>query len=144
MSVIHRFQGGADSWKWEDVPVEAIKAGVTGQRFISKRDGSCNLELRYFEIQPGAASNCEKHNYEHAVLVLRGRGTVVIREDVFPVQFGDAIFVDANAKHQFRANKDEPFGFLCTVLAETLRPQVLGEQKRVLFDDERCAERRQA
>ena len=138
MSVIHRFKGRSGSWEWEGVPVEELKSGVTGQRFISKRDGSYNLELRYFEIQPGAASNCEKHNYEHAVLVLRGRGTVVIEEDVFPVQFGDAIFVDANAKHQFRAGQDEPFGFLCTVIAEELRPQVLGEQKRVLFDDKAC------
>jgi len=138
VSVIHRFRGDADSWKWEDVPVETIKAGVTGQRFISKRDGSRNLELRYFEIQPGASSNCEKHNYEHAVLVLRGRGTVVIGENVFPVQFGDAIFVEPNEKHQFRANKNEIFGFLCTVLAAALRPQVLGEQRRVLFDEDIC------
>jgi len=138
MSIIHRFQGSNGSWDWEGVPLEHLTPEVTARRFISRRDGSNNLELRYFEIQPGAASNCEKHNYEHAVLILRGRGAVLIGDDVFPVQCGDAIFVEPNEKHQFRAAKDALLGFLCAVLDEALRPKALGKQERVLFDDAIC------
>ena len=136
MGVIHRFQGGDGDWAWEGVPRTDLQPGITAQRFISRQDGSNNLELRYFEIEPGARSNHEQHNYEHAVLFLRGRGTILLGEEIFPVQFGDAVFVEADEVHQFRAAEDEPLGFLCTVLDKELRVKVHGEQTLVIFDDE--------
>ena len=87
MSVIHSFKGVDGGWDWEGVPVLSYgpeRPGVTVQRFISRRDKSNNLELRYFELEPGAVSNFESHNYEHAVLVLRGRGTVRLGEQLHP------------------------------------------------------------
>ncbi|HEY53803.1 MAG TPA: cupin domain-containing protein [Caldilineae bacterium] len=135
MSIIHRFLGKNGSWDWEDVPVEQLQPGVTARRFISRRDGSDQLELRYFELEPGANSNDERHNYEHAVLVLRGRGAVRLGDEVFSVQAGDAIFVEPNERHQFKATADEPFGFLCTVLDPELRIAVHGEQTRIIFDE---------
>ncbi len=134
MSVIHRFRGETDGWDWEDVPVERIAPGVTARRFISRRDGSDHLELRYFELQPGAGSHYEAHNYEHAVLVLRGQGEVALGEQAFPVSRGDAIFIPADEKHQFRASTNEVFGFLCTVLDPEFRKKVYGPPRRVYFD----------
>ena len=136
MGAIHRFQGIDGGWDWEGVPRNLLQPGVTVQRFVSRRDESNKVELRYFEIEPGASSNHEQHNYEHAVLVLRGRGTIRLGEDVFPVQFGDAVFVGSDEIHQFRATEDELLGFLCTVLDKELRVAVHGEQKLVIFDDE--------
>jgi quercetin dioxygenase-like cupin family protein len=98
------------------------------QRFISRRDKSNNLELRYFELEPGAVSNFESHNYEHAVLVLRGRGTVRLGEQHHLINFGDVIFVSADEIHQFLAAADEPLGFMCAVLDKELRVTVHGEQ----------------
>jgi len=136
MGVVHHFKGKDGGWDWEGVPCNQLQPGITVQRFISRRDGSNNIEMRYFEIEPGARSNFEKHNYEHAVLVLRGRGEILLGEDVFPVKFGDAVFVEADEIHQFRAAEDELFGFLCTVLDKELRVTVHGEQTLVIFDDE--------
>jgi len=136
MSIIHRFQGRNGGWDWEGVPLEQNKPGLTARRFISRRDGSENLELRYFELEPGASSNYEQHNYEHAVLVLRGQGIVLLGGEVSYVQEGDAIFVESDEKHQFRATMEGPFGFLCTVLDPNLRVAVHGEQIRILFDEE--------
>ena len=134
MGVIHRFQGGDGEWDWEGVPRTDLQPGITAQRFISRRDGSDNLELRYFEIEPGARSNHERHNYEHAVLILRGRGTILLGEEIVPVRFGDAVFVESDEVHQFRAAEDEPLGFLCTVLDKELRVRVHGEQRLTIFD----------
>ncbi len=139
MGVIHHFRGHDGRWAWADVPLQdygPVRPGVTVQRFISRQDNSNNMELRYFELEPGACSNYEQHNYEHAVLVLRGRGTVRLGEELLPIQFGDAIFVEADEIHQFRAADDEPLGFLCAVLDKELRVTVHGEQKLVIFDDE--------
>ena len=94
MSIIHSFQGVNGGWDWEGVPVLSYgpeRPGVTVQRFISRRDKSNNLELRYFELEPGTTSNHESHNYEHAVLILRGRGTVRLGEQIHPIKFGDVI-----------------------------------------------------
>lgn len=139
MSIIHRFRGKNGGWDWEGVPIEQIKHGLTARRFISRADGSKNLELRYFELEPGASSNYEQHNYEHAVLVLRGRGAVILGEDVSYVQVGDAIFIEPDEKHQFQASMEEPFGFLCTVLDSELRVAVHGDQTRILLDKETAA-----
>ncbi len=135
MSTVHRFSGQGEAWDWEDVPVEEIAPGVTARRFISRRDGSDHLELRYFELQPGAHSHYEAHNYEHAVLVLRGQGQVVLGETPISVARGDAIFIPADEKHQFRASASETFGFLCTVLDPEFRKGVYGEPRRIYFDE---------
>jgi quercetin dioxygenase-like cupin family protein len=131
MSVIHHFQGVEGGWDWEGVPVLSYgpeRPGVTVRRFISRRDRSNNLEVRYFELEPGAVSNFEDHNYEHAVLVLRGHGTLHLDGVDHPIQFGDAIFVGADAIHQFRAASDDTLGFMCAVLDKELRVTVHGEQ----------------
>ncbi len=139
MSVIHRFQGDNGGWDWAGVPVHnygPARPNVSVRRFISRQDNSNNLELRYFELEPGACSNYEQHNYEHAVLVLRGRGTIRLGTELWPIQFGDAIFVSADEIHQFRAAANEPLGFMCAVLDKDLRVTVHGEQTLVMFDDE--------
>ncbi|MBN1995160.1 MAG: cupin domain-containing protein [Anaerolineae bacterium] len=139
MGVVHHFKGDNENWDWEGVPVQnygPARPGVSVRRFISGQDNSNNMELRYFELEPGACSNFEQHNYEHAVLVLRGQGTVCLGEEVFPIRFGDAIFVEADEIHQFRAAQDEALGFMCAVLDKELRVAVHGEQKLVIFDDE--------
>jgi quercetin dioxygenase-like cupin family protein len=137
MSAIHRFIGTAGNWEWEGVAVHnygSARPGVNVRRFISRQDSSNNLELRYFELEPGSCSNHERHNYEHAVLVLRGRGQVRIGDDLQPIHTGDAIFLEANEIHQFLAAENETLGFLCAVLDKDLRPGVHGAQTLEIFN----------
>ena len=139
MGTIHRFQGRDKGWAWEGVPIGnygEARPGVTVQRFISRQDNSNNMEIRYFEIQPKACSNFEKHNYEHAVLVLRGSGTVQLGEEVHEIRCGDAIFIESDDIHRFVAGPDGPLGFMCAVLDKELRFSVHGEQDLVMFDDD--------
>ena len=134
MSVIHRFVGVGGGWDWEGVAVQDYgpeRPGVTVRRFISRQDESNNMEIRYFELQPGATSNFESHNYEHAVLVLRGQGSIRLGDQVHPIQFGDAIFVESDQIHQFRAADNDALGFMCAVLDKDLRVTVHGAQRLV-------------
>ena len=131
MSIIHAFKGVDGGWDWEGVPVVSYgpeRPGVTVRRFISRRDGSGNMEVRYFELEPGATSNFESHNYEHAVLILRGRGVVRLGDELHPIKFGDTLFVSVDEVHQFRAADDDMLGFMCAVLDKDLRVTVHGEQ----------------
>ena len=138
MSVIHRFTGRDGGWDWEGVPVQeygAARPGVSVRRFISRQDASNNMEMRYFEMQPGASTSHERHNYEHAVLVLRGHGTILLGEEIIPIGFGDAIFIASDEIHQLRAAEDDTLGVLCAVLDRDLRPSVHGEQTLTRFPD---------
>jgi len=138
MGTIHRFQGRNGSWAWEGVPLQEYgesRPGVTVQRFISRQDNSNNMEIRYFELQAGMSSNFEKHNYEHAVLVLKGTGTVQIGDEIHEIGFGDAIFIESDDVHRFVAGDEGPLGFMCAVLDKELRFQVHGEQDLVMYDD---------
>jgi quercetin dioxygenase-like cupin family protein len=130
MGIIHRFKGINGNWDWEGVPLEGYGSespDATVRRFISRLDGSSNIEMRYFELQSGAHSNLERHNYEHGVLILRGQGTVRLGTETFPVRFGDTIYIPPNEIHQFRAG-DDVLGFMCVVLDPELRAAVHGEQ----------------
>jgi quercetin dioxygenase-like cupin family protein len=139
MGTIHKFKGKNGDWAWEDVNLQeygAAAPGITVQRFLSRRDNSNNMELRYFELQPGAQSNYEKHNYEHAVLILRGSGRVQLGEKQFDLQTGDTVFVESGEVHRFIAGGDGPFGFMCAVLDKELRFTVHGEQHLEIYDRE--------
>jgi quercetin dioxygenase-like cupin family protein len=81
---------------------------------VSSADGAGDVELRYFSIPAGGASALERHAHEHAILVLHGRGEVLLGDVVHVVGEGDADFVESEELHQLRAVDEEPLGFLCT------------------------------
>jgi quercetin dioxygenase-like cupin family protein len=87
---------------------------------------STRFHVRYFEIAPGGFTSLERHQHEHVVVVLRGRGHVQLGGQVHVVGYGDTVYVAPQESHQFRnASADEPFGFLCIVDAERDGPVLL-------------------
>lgn len=88
---------------------------IVGARKQQPSDPGPSLELRYFELQPGAASRLEKHEHQHYVIVRRGLGYAVLGTTVTEISAGDVIFVDALELHQFVNRADELFGFFCVV-----------------------------
>ena len=122
-SKVIRHQGG---FEWEQIALEPYKAtteiwkGITRRELIGKRGESPRFHVRYFEIAPGGYSTLEKHEHEHAVIPIRGRGEVQFGCYVYRVGFGDVVYVAPDDPHQFRnpEGSDEPFGFLCIVNAE--------------------------
>jgi quercetin dioxygenase-like cupin family protein len=112
---------------WEGVTPEVYKdAGegwltVTRHRLLGSAEG-LPFRLRYFEIAPGGYTTFERHEHQHAVIAIRGEGTVRLGDRWESVRFGDVVYVAPNEPHQFRAAGDEPFGFVCVVDAERDRP----------------------
>ncbi|MCA8920640.1 MAG: cupin domain-containing protein [Planctomycetes bacterium] len=122
-----------EAFRWQGVAAEAYKTdtstyqGMTRFELLGKRGESPKFHVRYFEIAPGGYSTLEKHEHEHCVIPLRGRGEVQIGCRLYPLAFGDMVYVCPADPHQFRAAEDasEPFGFLCIVNAERDRPEPL-------------------
>jgi len=112
---------------WEGVEIEGYRPGddpggtgvsrhtIVGGRKQEQSEPGPAMELRYFELQPGAASRLEKHEHEHYVIVRRGDGYAIVGDAVSEVGPGDVVYVGALELHQFVNRSDEPFGFYCFV-----------------------------
>ncbi len=130
MSSVRRFHPDArGDFRWDGVELLQYKAdgsapfkGITRQVLFAQQDQSS--ELRYFEIAPGGHSTLEQHEHTHAVLVLRGHGTVRIGGDVQPNAERDLVTVDPLTWHQFQAAPNSALGFLCLVSKERDKPRL--------------------
>jgi quercetin dioxygenase-like cupin family protein len=125
--VVHCDESGG----WEGIATLPYKrpdgswSGVTRQLLAGGPDTPSSFELRYFELATGGRSSFERHRHEHAVVVLRGSGEVVLGGAVHALRPGDLVRVAAGDPHQFRNTGEEPLGFLCVVDAERDRPTPL-------------------
>lgn len=120
MGTIHRYKREFD---WEGVelgqyPPEKSMKGVTVRRLIGTRESAPHFALRYFEVEPGGWTSLDQHEYDHGVVIMRGRGQVLLGSEEFDLDFGDVVYVPGNEVHQFRNTGEELFGFFCVVPAQ--------------------------
>jgi quercetin dioxygenase-like cupin family protein len=109
-----------EDFRWDGIPVSAYKPGGTHFAAITRQllfDGGEGLgcQLRYFEVGPGGYSSLERHRHAHAIMSIRGRGRALVGERILDLGIHDLVKVPPLTWHQFRADGDEPFGFLCMV-----------------------------
>ncbi len=122
---------------WENVEPEGYRPGaavgverhtILGGRKSDPAQPGPRMELRYFELAPGAVSRMEKHEHEHYVLIRRGAGYAIVGESVSAVGPNDVVYVAPFEIHQFLNRGDEPFGFYCIVDACRDVPQEPSEE----------------
>jgi quercetin dioxygenase-like cupin family protein len=107
-------------FRWDGVPVSAYKpggshfAGITRQLLFEGGEG-LGCQLRYFEMVPGGYSSLERHRHAHAIMIIRGRGRALVGDRILDLATHDLVAVPPLTWHQFRADRDEPLGFLCMV-----------------------------
>lgn len=119
MGSIHRFDGDEARFDWEGVSEQAYESpevrGVTVRWLIGPVEDAPHFAVRFFEIEPGGCTSLDRHEHDHGVVVLRGRGEVLLGDDVTELGYGDVVYVLPNELHQFRCVGGEPFGFLCVI-----------------------------
>jgi quercetin dioxygenase-like cupin family protein len=123
------FRQDDEAFGWDGVEVLAYKEeGSAPFRSVTRQvlfeEAEHGTQLRYFEVAPGGHTTLERHQHVHAVLILRGRGTAFIGDEVRTVGEHDLCSVPPMTWHQFRAAEDAPLGFLCLVSSERDRPQL--------------------
>jgi quercetin dioxygenase-like cupin family protein len=109
--------------RWDGVAVSAYKddpagfLGVTRQTLLGDGEGEEALQFltRYFEVAPGGYTTLEHHRHPHAVVVLHGRGSVLLDGEENALEPFDCVYVAPGAVHSFRAAAEEALGFLCVV-----------------------------
>ncbi len=128
---------------WEGVEREGYVPGektkvvrhtLIGGRKDSLDDPGPQIEVRYFEVPPGAVTRLEKHAHEHFVIVGEGVGHAVVGETVREIGKHDVVYVAPFEPHQFVNRGDATFGFFCIVTAHRDVAQLLaGDELRRLL-----------
>ena len=123
------FRRALATGRWESIEVHEYKPagsapfrGVSRQRLFSQPGLAC--EWRYFEVAAGGHTTLERHQHEHAVMILDGHGACLAGGQVRAVGPRDLVSIGALQWHQFRASEGEALGFLCLVNAARDRPQL--------------------
>lgn len=113
----------SDGFTWEGVDKKDYKTETTNFKDICRfsllgegpDDHELNMQTRYFEIKPGGYSSLEYHRHPHSVVIIRGKGSVVLNNTVISISVNDVIFISPETVHQFHADKNDFLGFICIV-----------------------------
>lgn len=105
-----------DQHEQNDVQMEGASE-VKMRILIGPDEKAPNFHMRHFEVAVGGHTPHHAHDYEHEILVLKGRGVAKSEQGDRAIQAGDVVFVPAKEKHQFLNIGDEPLEFVCLVPA---------------------------
>jgi quercetin dioxygenase-like cupin family protein len=104
----------SDEIKMEEVSMQGVDK-IIKSNVIGPSEGWKDYTLRVFKIGPGGHSPHHQHDWEHINYVMKGRGTLTIKDDTREIKEGDFAFVPPNTIHQFKNPFDEEFEFICIV-----------------------------
>jgi len=106
----------------KDVDVKEIVMDMEGAEGVVKRvligaeDGSDDIIMRLFTIEPGGHTPRHTHPFPHIVKWISGRGIIIGgegRENEMTV--GMSAFVEGEEEHQFENPFDDYCSFLCII-----------------------------
>lgn len=124
MGTVHHQQNNAEdgTWTYTTVPVKeysegSASYGSTRRILIGRDEGADDFIIRYFTLPVGGHSSLEHHRHPHGVVVVQGRGRVLLGDQWAPIGIGDAIYIEPDEVHQLQAEGDQPLGFICVIPA---------------------------
>jgi quercetin dioxygenase-like cupin family protein len=79
--------------------------GVAFYPVLTARDGTPNFAMRLFEIAPGGNTPKHRHDWEHEVYIISGKGSVLKDDNFFEIEKDDFVYVEPMELHQFRAGE---------------------------------------
>jgi len=104
--------------KLADVPESEVSgyAGVGKRIVIGPEDGSNEIVLRYFSVQPGGMTPHHSHDFPHLVKIEAGKGVVLDGTGrKHEVSAGNYLYIPENETHRFENTSSDPFAFICIV-----------------------------
>lgn len=129
-SALYKFN---ENFIWSGIETEKYKkegtnfAKILRNNIIGSHGESCLFHLRYFEIEKNGYSSMEKHEHEHVIICVRGKGTAIVGCSIISLEFLDILYIAPNQPHQLINENDEPFGFFCIVNSKRDKPKELSK-----------------
>jgi len=89
------------------------------------------FRLRYYRLAPGGQTPFDIHDYEHVVIIMKGSGAVVTKEDGMPrihhVKAGTVVYISSREPHQFVNTGEESLEFYCFSTSSILYTETVAE-----------------
>ncbi len=104
--------------KSDEVPYEDMSAfkGVKKQILIGSKDGSDEIVMRLFSVEPGGNTPYHSHGFPHVIKVEKGKGIVIDKDgNEHKLECNHVIYVQDDEVHGFKNPGNEPFDFICIV-----------------------------
>ena len=90
---------------------------VKMRMLIGPDDNAPTFHMRQFEVAPGGNTPHHKHDFEHEVYIVKGKGKVKSELGDRSILEGDVVYVPPGEPHQFINDSDNPLTFLCLIPA---------------------------
>jgi quercetin dioxygenase-like cupin family protein len=101
-----------------EVPYEDMTTykGVKKQILIGPKDGSGEIIMRYFSLEPEGKTPYHSHGFPHVVKVEKGRGIVVDKDGRnHSLEANQVVYIQDDEIHGFVNTGTGPFDFICIV-----------------------------
>ena len=90
--------------------------GIQKKYFLGKYDGSNEIIMRYFIVEPGNSTPFHQHPFPHLVKVEKGEGLLVdVDNKKTKLVRDNLVYIHDNEWHCFKNMCDIPFEFICIV-----------------------------
>lgn len=124
---------------WPDLARKIYKPTTTGFKDISRyvllgdRDDEqeLNIQTRYFKIADGGYSSLERHRHPHTVVVVKGKGSIILNNRISHLEYMDAVYIAPDTVHQFHADRNVTLGFICIVDRDRDRPETPKDEQEL-------------
>jgi quercetin dioxygenase-like cupin family protein len=92
--------------------------GIKKQIVLGDDDGSSEMIMRHFALEPGASTPYHQHPYPHMVMVTGGSGVLIDADKAeHRLASGEYAYVEDDEVHGFKNNTESEFSFICIVPA---------------------------
>ena len=85
------------------------------KQILFDNENDLPVQFRYFQVEKNGFSSLEHHKHMHAVMIFKGKGHVLLGNQVYAVEEEDFLTIAPWQWHQLRADRGEILGFLCLV-----------------------------
>ena len=102
----------------KDVLYEDMSAfnGIKKQILVGPEDGSDEIVMRYFSVEPGGNTPYHNHGFPHVVKVEKGKGIVIDKDgNEHKLECDQVVYVRDDEIHGFKNPGNEAFDFICIV-----------------------------
>ncbi len=103
---------------YKDVKAEKAEEeakDTTIRWLITSKDDATHFAMRFFEIKPKGFTPLHKHDWEHEVFILEGKGIVKTGGKEERFKKGDVFFIPSMEEHQFKNTDKKVLKFLCLI-----------------------------
>jgi len=100
--------------KKEEAIHREVVPGVSQIHYLDKNTGAGAVSMGIVILQPGAALKQHTHKAEDAMIVIEGKGLMLVGDEEHPIEEGMALLAPANTLHGLKNNSDKPLRIVYT------------------------------